>query len=499
MKNPHEKKTKHTLIYSLRNIFKTHFLIIAFLTFYFFSIASVLVNRPTPFFDWDESIYVQIGKETVDNMSFIPTWQGYRWLDKSFFIPATYELVSRAAFFTMPEVSMRIFSLVIAVITLFFIYKLCEKVLKNPYLSALSVMITAFAPVFLQRAQIVNIDLFLLFGWVGYGLFFHSFWLGFFFLFVAVMAKSLVGFYPVPVIGLFYLYQLWIKKIKPDEFRSVLRQLSIHSLLLTSWYIGMLLMYGKAFWIEHIIETHFKRVTASIEFHFGERIFYVILMKDQLAYYFYLSLAGMLLFAYRFFKKQLSTPAMLFGLYLMPWFIFLNLTKTKIFWYALPAIPVFALFAFYPFTLLKKYRVLLGIAVIFFIGITVYVNLIRTNFLNSEYSKKEDHYYLALYARDYCNQLGVLVNNDTRTSFETLSKMNLLITTSKWWGSHPSIRYYFGKQMYPFYDTREMYKYIYDAPGKSCLTIEATDLSLIKGINTLKPLKQFGQIYLYTK
>ena len=81
---------------------KKHYLIILSLSFYFCLIAFKIIWHPTPFYDWDESLYIQTGKEMIQNKYFLfPMWQGIIWLDKPPLIPLIYASIS-SAFYFMP-------------------------------------------------------------------------------------------------------------------------------------------------------------------------------------------------------------------------------------------------------------------------------------------------------------------------------------------------------------------------------------------------------------
>ena len=58
--------------------------------------------------------------------------------------------------------------------------------------------------------------------------------------------------------------------------------------ILSLWFIAMFVIFGKAFFWQHIIESHFRRVTSSIEFHFGQRTFYITLALEQMGCFFLL-------------------------------------------------------------------------------------------------------------------------------------------------------------------------------------------------------------------
>ena len=110
---------------------KKHWPIIIFLSIFFVLIASKLISHPTPFFDWDESIYAQVGREMINKMSLVPLWQGQVWLDKPPLVPFIYGVVMKSFPFILPEVSTRIFTLVVATLLLAMIYTLYFKVIKN--------------------------------------------------------------------------------------------------------------------------------------------------------------------------------------------------------------------------------------------------------------------------------------------------------------------------------------------------------------------------------
>src|SRR3989304_7357552 len=96
---------------------KRHWLIIVFLISYFFLISFKLISHPTPFFDWDETIYAQVGREMIREKSLIPLWQNNYWLDKPPLVPLVYGIVG-VVFPGSPELSMRIFTLVLTIFVL---------------------------------------------------------------------------------------------------------------------------------------------------------------------------------------------------------------------------------------------------------------------------------------------------------------------------------------------------------------------------------------------
>ena len=252
----------------------------------------------------------------------------------------------------------------------------------------------------------------------------------------------------------------------------------------------MMLIFGKQFWVQHIIESHFRRVTSSIEFHFGERIFYITEAIGQMGYFFYLAIVGGIITLVNFFRKKLSFKDLFVSFYLLPWFIFLNLTKTKIFWYFYPAIPQFAYLAVGSLKQINK-RPLTLLLSVGLVGILFYQSFIKTNVLAVSYSKPEPYYRLAIDAKRDCRSLNVLINKTTRGSFATLEGLGLLITTTKWWGDHPSMVYYFGKRVDFYYDTNN-FNAIFGNPG--CFVVDKDDINYLNWFKGA--IKKYGDYYL---
>lgn len=473
---------------------KRHWPVVIFLSIFFVLIASKLIYSPTPFFDWDESLYVQTGKEMIEQSKFLmPVWQGTYWLDKPPLIPLIYGVIEKFAFFSTPEITTRFFSLFISIVILSFVYVFYNRVFKNRWLSTLTVAITAFTPLFLQRAQTVNLDIFILLGWLGYILFFNNFFASLFFLFIAVMGKSLIGFYPVALVFIYYLFKYLKKEIKQKEFEKIIKKILLQSFALSMWFVVMFFVFGKVFFWQHIIESHFRRVTSSIEFHFGQRTFYITLAYEQMGYFFYLAIIGGVITFINFFKNKISSKVVFFSFYLLPWFVFLNLTKTKIFWYFYPAIPQFAYLATISIKQIKKKPLSIFFGLLLLI-ILFYQSFIKQNVLATVYSKPEPYYYLSLYAKNNCQSLDLLINKTSRESFATLDKLGLLITTTKWWGDHPSMVYYFGKKINFYYDTENFNK---SFQNKGCFVIDKGDMDYLN--KSVDNVKQFGNYYLIMK
>lgn len=461
-------------------LIKKHYLIIFFLLFYFCITSYKLISHPTPFYDWDESIYAQVGREMVRAKSIVPLWQGQYWLDKPPLTPLSYGIVESIVPLS-PEISTRIFTLLLSIAVLGLTYIFYYRLSKDVIISLLTAVISSFTPIFLQRSQVLNVDVFLLLGWYGYLVFYKNFWLSLIFLFVGVLSKSMLGFYPLIGMLMIETIQLYFKRIKWKEYKEQVIKMIIQIAFVSIWFILMLIIFQYDFIKNQFLEAMLKRVTASIESHFGKRTFYIDILLEQLGVFIYPALASLIIVIYKFgralVKKNHNLLFIIYYLlFFLPWFLFLNVTKTKIAWYLYPVIPQFAFLAAYVFYFIKKdfIKWLVGIGIVIF---TVYQALYINNFFQTYYSGYDQYYELAKYVKNNCNDVTILVDSDTRKTYEVLHGMNLTISTTQWWGNHPSIVYYSDKKVYFLYDTKQFNNKFLGATNQQCFAITPTDLS----------------------
>jgi len=484
-------------IQNLKNRMHKHWAVLLYLCAYVGIFAHKLITKPAPFFDWDESIYAQVGREMVHRASLVPSWQYETWLDKPPFVPLFYGTLMKMTPFIMPEISTRIATLIIASIALLFVYILYYRATKNTLFATAVVILTSCTSIILQRALVLNIDIFLLIGWLGYVVFYDKRSIALGFLAVAVLSKSLIGFYAPGIMFGYFCYQYLTKKCKPKEFIREIKYIATHVSILLLWYIVMYAIYGNDFFIQHVYESHTKRVTASIESHFGQRTFYITLLTEYFGRYTWLAIPGLVLLGYQYFKKQISDKALLYSLFLLPWFIFLNGTKTKIFWYSHPYIPQFAFLILYPLTVFTKvHKYLFVVVTSCVIAGMLWTYYGKYEITKSAFATREPHHDLAEYAKSRCNNLVMLMNPTEREKIATLRSMDLTITTTTWWGEHPSMVYYFEKPIHFVYTLDEFGARIKDTKNM-CFTFSEQDKDMAKKYTHLEADKQFGTVYLY--
>ena len=468
---------------------KKHILIILFLLFYLSINVYKLTTSPTPFYDWDESIYIQAGKEMIENKSLVPSWKGNPWLEKPPLAPFLYGLFT--VYSETPEISARIFSLFLSIIALILIYLWVVKISKSKIIALTTVVITAFNPIFLQRTQVVNTDSLLLIGWLGYLLYFSRFYLSFFFLFLGVFSKSLLGFYPAILYLIFEIYNFVFKNktIKKQAILNI-KKIILQILILSIWFFIMFVVYKQKFIQIHFSDHLFKRITSSIESHFGKRTFYFDTILKEYSYSIIFLLLGSILIIKKYLAKKINDKIIFLSIAFIPFFLFLNLTKTKISWYLYPTIHQFAFLITYPLILFKKLKALQYLLSLIIIGFIIYQSIFINSYFTSFYSQYNETYKITLFAKNKCSSLVIFPSENERKTHDTLKSMNLLISTSEQYGNKPSISYYFEKPVLYIYSPED----IVNTKG-SCLLLNKNDVDIIKKLEFEK-IKQESDLLL---
>lgn len=487
------------MLKKISGVLKKHYLIAGFLALYFLVIGAKIVSQPSPFYDWDEAIYAQVGREMIRSHSyFVPRWMGMAWLDKPPVPSLFYGLVE--LFPVAPEVSTRLATVSLSCIALALLYTLSLRVTKDRLASFLTVAVTAFLPVYFQRSIALNVDVFLLIGWLGYALWYENTLASALFLMLAVLSKSLLGYFPPLMFLAYFGYRFITGQTKLAVLVKEGKKIAVQIAASSVWFIIMLALYKYPFIQYQFIDSHFKRVASSIEQHFGQRTFYITVLADQFRLLLVPAVASAAYLAFKFFKKRKEDYPVFLGLLFLPWFVFLNLTKTKIAWYIYPVLPQFALLAAYPVALFRKnaalrFGLFAVVAGLFFFATTPLASL-----LTQPFSTWEDHQRIALAAHKAgCAGLKVLVGNDTRTSYATLKSMDLVISTTKWWGNHPSIAYYADTPTTYLYEIGEARSYAAAAPANGCLVMEKNDEALVPPGARMEPVAAANKTYLLFK
>jgi hypothetical protein len=199
----------------------------------------------------------------------------------------------------------------------------------------------------------------------------------------------------------------------------------------------------------------------------------------------------------QWFRKQLSDKYLLFALFLFPWFLFLNLTKTKIFWYGHPYLGQFALLMLYPLVLVKRFKLIYMSLILVAMGMVLQYYFVQQTVLDDFYSSTDPHHILAKEAGDRCETLYMMIEPEGRIASETLESMDLLITTSKWWGNHPSMVYYFDGNLSFIYTFEELNDINATSESGSCIAVHQNDSEAINTFTHFELIDAYPPYLLY--
>lgn len=469
----------------------SHWAIVLFLVFFGGLVSYLIIAKPSPFFDWDEAIYAQVGREMMRQKSFlVPLWQGMPWLDKPPIPSLLYGVVQLLP--VAPEISTRLLTLALSITALALLYRLTLRLSKQKTVALMTVVITAFVPGFFQRSQVLNVDVFLLIGWLGYVIWYEQFWVSTLFLLLAVLSKSLLGYYPPLLFFSYHSFELLTKQVDRKKYIQSVKRIFVQIFMASLWFIVMTVAYGYPFIQYQFIDSHFKRVASSIEQHFGQRTFYIDILIEQFKWLVATATATIGYFVYRFFRSSKTDKRTIFLiLFFVPWFLFLNLTKTKIAWYIYPVIPQFAFLSVYPIAILKKNQLLIASGCILMLTAFFSVIVPIKSIVSGTFSSLGDHQLIAQSAKNAnCKILYVLVDDTTRTSYATLKQMDLVISTTTWWGNHPSVAYYADARTTYFYTVKDMTDQMGKSRSGDCFITTKEDYASISNNKTLNILKK---------
>ena len=421
------------------------------------------------FYDWDEGIYAQVAQEIIKNKTLFTTFNGQPY----FHIPPLLHSLIAFVFmlFGRSEFWARMSMIVVAFMLLILTYKAAKKIFlilspnDKPQQvmlgSLIPVLILAASPIFIERSALINSDTLIAVSWIGYLLYRDSFWKKLFFLTLGVWSKSVLGFYPV----LFDIF-IWIfqkKKITVSKIRRYIIFITIPSL----WYIAELIKYGNVFIYNHFLSQVLKRITVPIELHFGGKFFYLSFLWDKMgvinvlfiiSYVFYGIYLIQALVKDRlcFFSKN-NIFVFLFMIAPFPFFAFLTVMKTKIYWYVIMFLPFLCISLTYLYVSLKNKL----LRIVFLIGIVVYflVSFIPQTYLMKLNYVKPDKLKLAqcIAPKSY-NKLAFLVDIEERKIKNFLEAAHYDTSISFYWGGSPSFVFYVKKKVDYFYNVDEFIK-----------------------------------------
>ena len=477
------------------------------------------------FYDWDEGIYAETTSELFARRTLQPYFNGQIYLDK----PPLSNYVISAGWFLIkdPEFGARLAMVVFAVLMLILTYLLSKKIydvishgsLKNMSLweresmYMLPVLLTASTPLFLERSTQLNTDVMLGVAWLAYFFFFDQYAYKLIALSIGVWTKSLLGFYPL-------LFE--ILKIKKITFTKRGYMKGAALLIVPSlWYLWHFMQYGNYFLRIHLVDQIVKRAAVPIELHMGNKWYYTELLIKNLHVFLIVLGVSYIWMLWDVFdlgklwknplnllkKAQQVQQSKNFSMFLilfsaLPFFVFLNLAKSKISWYLATIMPLFTLVLPYVYLKIRSRNV----RYIFFILIVAYFmyRFVPATFaLRVSNVQPANHVKVALCLRERPEQtISVLEPEQERKNRNYLEASHQQTETSFMYGGMPSFIYYTGKHINFYWKLEEFQKVL---AQKGVTVLSKSDYENIVSIRTaadtmtLIPECSFGMWRVYSR
>ncbi len=392
-------------------------------------------------FDWDESIYAQLGREQGRGQFLTPTYNQELWLEKPPLIAHLTALGQTLAPSDL-ELGSRLFIPLATLITLLSV-SLIGSSLGGSATAILAPVLLMTFDLFVGRSRSLNTDILLIAGitlsvalilrkakppWVALALA------------LAIFAKG-----PAGILAILITLPLFFAQDKKYFFHS-LGYLLLYTL---PWHLYQLLRHGASFYTPYLLEQVVRRATVPIEFHLESRWFYFVHLYQDLGLGVLLPAAlglGLLIFQ----KK-----------YLIAWWVFLplalfTLAKTRLSWYILPIYPALALALGYLFaTLLKKIpRRASALAPLLLIAIATQslLHLVKATEPTRASTPLPSHIKIAQTLAQYPgSELAFLVSPSERTA-EAILPQTQRLSSSFRYGGAPSVVLYSQKRVTYYYN-----------------------------------------------
>jgi len=297
---------------------------------------------------WDEAIYAKIAKNMVESGEYmVQKWHTSNpWFEK----PPLYMWLAGGFMKLLGYTSLaaRLPSAIFGLATVVLVYLFGSKKLGSfvGFISSL-ILLTTVHFLYYSRASMLDVtttffvtsslvsyylgkekDKILLFGLSGV------------LLGLAVMTKGVVGFLPLPIIGL---YEIYLLATSQQKFSG--RLVFNLAILFTSsvivflpWHLAMYRRFGFAFFQNYIGYHVLERAIHSIEDKGRPFWWYFIVMKVSMRIWFVVLIPAFFYGIVKSVKKNKEAA------FLIIWFsltlIFFSLAKSKLVWYILPVYPV---------------------------------------------------------------------------------------------------------------------------------------------------------------
>jgi 4-amino-4-deoxy-L-arabinose transferase-like glycosyltransferase len=308
--------------------------------------------------DWDESVFAENALEMFQSHNFITSAYAHIPDIASGRFPLAIWLITLSfSIFGINEFAVRFWSAFFAVLTIVVVYLFGKKIAGRTA-GIMASLLLLINPCFMgydlpglwpHGARTGDSDVILTFFIVASLYFFYLFEeknkkryivasaliIG-----LAVMTKSIAGLPPALIIFLYILYNGKLKKILSKEYLwGLLSFLAVT----VPWIILRYINNGKPFFGKMIFYHIVERISKPIEGHYGDSLYYIYQIKNNLGVVLSLILIASFIYAIYLIIKKKSKPAFILSAWIVFYLLAFTIAQTKLFWYIIPAYPAIAL------------------------------------------------------------------------------------------------------------------------------------------------------------
>jgi 4-amino-4-deoxy-L-arabinose transferase-like glycosyltransferase len=324
-----------------------YLIIVPMALFYFF-----LNLGATTLIDWDEAIYAKVARNIVESGDWLTLhWQDMNefWFEK----PPLYMWMTALVFkvTNFNAFGARLVSTMFGILGIILIYKFGQRLYsKLTGIFAALILISTAHYLYYSRNGMLDVTATVFIVATIYFMYWafntqkNAMWIaaiGGLILGLGVMTKAVIGLLPVPIIGLYYLYLVFVEKRKLS-FKIFLPFIFVSLLVSLPWHIYSYAVHGQEFLHAYFLEHMLGRGLEGLG-HEMPLWWYLDVVKTSFRIWLFPFAAGIV--SLFFIDKKRRGEYVLLTLSVVIIFAFFSLSKDKLQWYIMPIYPFMALIA----------------------------------------------------------------------------------------------------------------------------------------------------------
>lgn len=432
-------------------------------------------------FDWDEGIYAQLGVEMLETDDYITTtWNGDPWFEK----PPGVAWISAIGIglFGHNSFGARALMPLFAAITLVSIFKLSRR-LYSELTGLLSVLTISNFDLFLSRSRGLNTDGPLLASITTTAYLAaarHNPLLISLSISAGVLLKGLAGLFSIIII-----LPLYTNRLK--DFTKIIIYTTLFSL---PWHIYTYVKFGSSFLTPYIGEQVIRRATVAVEYHVGNRWFYIIYLIETLGVgVLILSSLGLVLATWiSLSRSKNNTKSILLLWWFCIVFSIITLFKTKLVWYSLPLLVPLGIGIAYLFSYLIKSisSKIFTVSILLIFIIQTFLHLTHSVEISKAEGTLTNRVRSAIYLSNFTttDRIHILVPKIERVFSEIMPEEQRLSSSFRY-GGMPNVLFYIRKPVTFYYSEQDFLNFWDSAPDHPYAIVPNEDLTQIPQLSVV--------------